>query len=116
MKEVKEENAHRQDVAVVGVKPPLDNVAGLVELYNVDIVAPGEEVRNFLALILLRLLSLMCGHCVHAEARFVHFQIAGAAVRAMMSRAANMGDGDGARGDGKEGTADSRRKERKGSI
>ena len=60
--------AHRQDVAIVGVQPSLDNVARLVELYDVDIVAPGEEVRDFLDSILLRL--LVCGHRVRAEARF----------------------------------------------
>lgn len=45
--------AHRQDVPVVGMKPLLLRVARFVQLYNLDIVAPGQQIRDLLHRIVL---------------------------------------------------------------
>jgi hypothetical protein len=66
----KDGRAHRQDVAVVGMKPLLLRVARFVQLYNLDIVAPGQQIRN-----LFHRVVLAWQHgCVH------HLELAGAAV------------------------------------
>jgi hypothetical protein len=47
-------------VAIVGVKPLLLRVARSVELYDIDIIAPGQKIGDFLYWFVLRL--LVCRH------------------------------------------------------
>lgn len=47
------EEAHWQDVAVVGMKPLLLRVARFVQLYNLDVVTPGQQICNLLHRIVL---------------------------------------------------------------